>query len=587
MSVIADALPLAPTRRLAARLPILPERALRALGNYRPGGFLDQLKIFFPDGAPEDFELSGRLREVSVRAHGGAPGITSANGEIFLDRQKGYVRIAAGQSPVSLEFPQLFGGAWSFPAIEGDVAWQLDGAITRVFSDGVRMRYGEATELDGAFDLRMDREGEDNLGLRVSVKNGNAGMLADFVPVKAVNQGLYDWLTTAILEADITSGTFFGHGQIGSDAPKGSFVTSMIYEFDQASVRYDDAWPVVTGARGNVRVHNGDTLVRLEAGRTGGLDLASGTVRVIPSDQGTRIRVDASALAPGESVGYWMENSPLGDMAGTEAQKLQYGGQYQLDLGIDLPMGSDQLPVVEASIAVEEGAVSYPAAGLEWQSVRGALTYHSEDGFSGGPLAAEFFGEPVTIAFSKARSGNALSIRQSGSLLVPEVFAKAGLSTDSGFGLQGNVAYSAELDVGAQLTSGIRVRSSLEGLSVDWPEPLSKTASEAAPIRATINPSASGGLGITGDWENRATFDLLWKETGFDLRLGRLYLGPEVLSDIEINALDLDDRWVVNTSSRRAEGRLVIPMSGETVKADFQVLRLVRSETPVRSPKNY
>lgn len=114
-----------------------------------------------------------------------------------------------------------------------------------------------------------------------------------------------------------------------------------------------------------------------------------------------------------------------------------------------------------------------------------------------------------------------------------------------------------------------------------------KTASEAAPIRATINPSASGGLGITGDWENRATFDLLWKETGFDLRLGRLYLGPEVLSDIEINALDLDDRWVVNTSSRRAEGRLVIPMSGETVKADFQVLRLVRSETPVRSPKNY
>ena len=223
--------------------------------------------------------------------------------------------------------------------------------------------------------------------------------------------------------------------------------------------------------------------------------------------------MDASARVRGESVSYWMENSPLGDMAGTEAQKLQYRGQYQLDLGIDLPLGSDQLPVVEASIDVEEGAVSYPAAGLEWQSVRGALTYHSEDGFSGGPLAAEFFGEPVTIAFSKARAGNALSIRQSGSLRVPEVFAKAGLSTDSGFGLQGNVAYSAELDVGAQSTSGIRVRSSLEGLSVDWPEPLSKTASEAAPLRATINPSASGGLGITGDWENRATFDLLWKET--------------------------------------------------------------------------
>ena len=580
MSVIADALPLAPTRRLAARLPLLPERALRALQDYRPGGFLDQLRIFFPEGAPEDFQLSGRLRDVSVRAHGGAPGVTSVNGDIALDRQRGYVRIAAGESPVSLDFPQLFGGAWSFPVLEGEVAWLLDGAITRVFSDGVRMRYGEATELDGAFDLRMDREGEDNLGLKVSVKNGNADMLADFVPVKAVNPGLYDWLTTAILEADITSGTFFGHGQIGFGAPRGSFVTSMIYEFDQASVRYDDAWPEVTGARGSVRVHNGDTLVRLEAGQTGGLDLDPGTVRVEPSDQGTRIRVDTSARVPGESVGFWMENSPLGDMAGTEAQKLEYGGEYQLDLGIDLPLGAEQPPVVEAKIAAQEGTVSYPSAGLAWRSVQGELTYHSENGFSGGPLTAEFFDEPVTIAFSKSRAGNALTIRQSGTLPVPGVFEQAGLETSSGFGLQGNVTYTADLDVGSDSTSGIRVRSTLEGLAVDWPEPLSKTADEAAPLRATINPSAAGGLGITGDWENRATFDLLWKETGFDLRLGRLHLGPQVLNDIDINALDLGDRWVVTTSSQRAEGRLTIPQNGDTVKADFQVLRLVRSETP-------
>jgi len=580
ISVIADALPLAPTRRLVARLPILPERALRALRNYRPGGFLDQLKIYLPDESPEDFELSGRLRDVRVRAHRGAPGVTSVNGDIFLDRHKGYVRLAAGETPVSLEFPELFGSAWVFPELEGDVAWQLDGAITRVFSDGVRMRYGEATELEGAFDLRMDREGEDNLGLKVSMKNGNAGMLADFVPVKVVNPGLYDWLTTAILEADITSGTFFGHGQIGSGAPRGSFVTSMVYEFDQASVRYDEAWPEVTEARGSVRVHNGDTLVSLDAGQSGGLNLDRGVVRVIPSDQGTRIRVDTSALVPGESVGYWMENSPLGDMAGSEVQKLQYAGQYQLDLGIDLPLGSEQPPVVEANIAVEDGSVAYPAAGLAWQSVRGELTYHNEGGFSGGPLAAEFFGEPVSIALSKARAGNALSIRQSGSLLVPEVFARAGLSTDSGFGLQGKLAYTAELDVGAQSTSGIRVRSSLEGLAVDWPEPLSKTASEAAPLRATINPSASGGLGISGNWENRAAFDLLWKETGFDLSLGRLYLGTQVLNDIDINVLDLGDRWVVTTSSQRAEGRLVFPRNGDTVKADFEVLRLVRSETP-------
>ncbi|MAZ06810.1 MAG: hypothetical protein CME81_10550 [Halomonas sp.] len=586
MSVIADALPLAPTRRLASRLPILPEPALRALRNYRPGGFLDQLEVYLPDQSPEKFELSGRLRDASVRAYGGAPGVTSVNGTIFLDRNSGYVRVATGEAPVSLEFPELFGGAWSFPALEGQIAWQLDGPITRVFSDSVRMVYNESTEIEGAFDLKLDREGEDNLGLRVSLKNGTAGMLADFVPVKVVNPGLYEWLTTAILEADITSGVYYGHGQIGPDAPRGTFVSSMGFQFDQATVRYDENWPEVRSARGRVEVHNGNTLVSLDAGKTGGLNLNPSSVRVIPGEN-ARVRVDVSARVPGESLGYWMDNSPLGEMAGREARKLQYGGQYQLVLGIDLPLGSGQAPVVEANIAVADGSVVYPSAGLAWEDVHGELTYHSEDGFSGGPLAAKFFGEPVTMAFSRARSGAALSVSQSGELPVPGVFASAGLSAKAGLGLQGRVSYIAELDMGVDSTSGIRVRSSLEGLAVEWPEPLSKPAGEAAPLRAVIKPSAAGGLSITGEWENRLAFDLLWKKTGFDLRLDHIYLGNQLLTDIDINALDLGDRWVVKTDSKRARGQVLIPDNGDTIMADFEVLRLMRGEGTAKEPADF
>ncbi|MBC7185065.1 MAG: hypothetical protein H5U30_16025, partial [Marinobacter sp.] len=316
LSIIADALPLAPTRRLAARLPILPELALRALRNYRPGGFLDRFELYLPDQAPENFELSGQLRDVSVRAYGGAPGLASVNGTLYLDRDNGYVQVVSGETPLHLDFPQLFASPWTFPVIEGMVAWQLDGPVTRVFSDSVRMVYNEDTELESAFDLKLDREGEDNLGLRVSLTNGTAAMLEDFVPVKAVDPGLYDWLTTAIREADISSGTYFGHGQIGSDAPMGSFVSSMFYEFDQATVRYVEDWPEVSSARGRVEVHNGKTLVQLEGGETGGLNLDSGTVRVIPGENGTSVRVDVSALVPGDSVDYWMQNSPLGEMAG-------------------------------------------------------------------------------------------------------------------------------------------------------------------------------------------------------------------------------------------------------------------------------
>lgn len=585
ITVIADAFPLAPTRRLVAALPILPDAATRALRNYRPGGFLDDLELYLPDQAPASFRLSGHLRDVRVRAYGGAPGVDGLQGDLAMDRDSGRVRVAAGAEPVSLVFPQLFQGPWSFQTFEGEVGWSLDGDITRVFSDGIRMLYNEDTRLDGAFELRMDRQGEDNLGLRIGVENGQAEMLADFVPNRIVSPGLYDWLTTAISEADITSGTYYGHGQIGSDAPSGSFVSSMVFRFEQASVRYQEDWPEVTGASGQVYVHNGDTLVELEAGSTGGLTLKPSKVRVVPERGQTRIRVDASASVPGEAVDFWLRQSPLGEMAGTEVRKLDFAGQYALDLGIDLPLNTDTPPVVDARIAASSGAVTYASAGLSWRNIRGRLGYHSERGFTGGPLNATFFGEPVAIAFSRARSGDALTIRQSGVLQMPGVLERAGLSGDTGFGLKGTLPYTAELEVGVESSSGIRVRSSLEGLAVDWPEPLSKQPEEVAPLQATINPTAQGGIGITGDWENRMTFDLLRTDSGFDLGLDRLHLGAEILRDIEINALDLGDRWVVTTRSPRARGRLVFPDSEEPVIADFEMLRLIRGNNTGREPR--
>lgn len=585
ISVIADAFPLAPTRRLLAALPILPEQATRALRNYRPGGFLDRLELYLPDQAAEDFRLSGQLRDVRVRAHGGAPGVTGLYGQLAIERGSGSVRLAAGESPVTLSFPQLFQGPWAFPGIDGEVAWHLDGDITRVYSRGIHMQYGESTRLEGAFELRMDRGGEDNLSLKIGVEDGTADMLADFVPMKVVSPALYQWLTTAIQQADITSGTYYGHGQIGFGAPPGSFVSSMVYKFENASVRYDSDWPAVTGARGRVRVHNGDTRVELEAGVTGGLNLEPSFVRVIPAETGTRIQVEASAPVPGEAIDYWLDNSPLGAMAGSEVRNLSFAGQYELDLGIDLPLDGSTTPVVQANVAVADGSVSYPSAGLRWQRVRGELGYHSERGFSRGPLNAIFFDEPVTIAFSRSEDGEALSIRQNGVLSVPAVMTNAGLPEGAGYGLQGRLPYTAELEVGAESTSGIRVRSSLEGLAVDWPEPLGKSTEATAPLTATINPAAPGGLGIAGEWQDRMVFDLLWKDDGFDLQLDRLRLGTETLTEIDISALDLGDRWVVTTDSPRARGRVVVPAGNEPIIADLERLRLVRDAAPARETR--
>ncbi|RBW48319.1 YhdP family protein [Marinobacter sp. F3R11] len=604
ITITADALPLNPLRNLVGALPLLPDVAAEALEHYQPSGFLDDMKISVPGKGENSFEFSGKLRDAGAVAYQGAPAVSGVNGFIYVDQSTGYVMVRSGEEPVTLAFPELFGSVWSMSEVDASVAWKLDGPVTRVYADDIRMSYrngeNDSTRLTGAFDLKLDRQGEDNLGLRVAVENGDASMLGAFVPEKVVDDRLYEWLTTAIQKADITSGVYYGHGQIGRDAPSGSFVSSMWYEFGNGTVLYDEQWPEVTEARGRVSIQNGETLVSLESGKTGGLLLNPGTVAVIPGDEGALVRVDVSAPVPGDSIAFWMANSPFGDIAGPQAASLKYGGDYELDLDIDLPLAGAGDVVVAAEVSTSNGFIEYSEADLNWEAISGAVKFHSTEGFSGPPLDARFLGEPVKVSFSQPPAGNssgkrALTIRQTGSLSVPEALRQTGLldsdtehnggAEEGGYGLKGRTGYSAELNVAEEARSRIVVRSSLEGLAIDWPGPFSKKPEEISPLVAEINPEAASGISIKGSWEDRAIFDLLLKSSGVELTFSKLYLGEEILSDIHLEALELADRWIVTTRSERAVGRVVFPDDDRPITANFEVLRLTRdnsagTETP-------
>jgi uncharacterized protein YhdP len=581
--LIADGVPLAPIRGLLHSLPLLPAAANQALEQYRPSGYLDDVILALPED-PADFQLSGRLRDVSVEAARGAPAARGLDGQIGMTAHSGHVTLDTS-GPAYLGFPGLFTSDWLLDAITGTVSWEMVGPITRVFADDLRFIYADRTTLTGAFDLRLDRFGEDNLGLRVGVENGDASMLAAFVPAKVVAPELYQWLTTAIGEADITAGQYYGHGRIDSGAPRGSFVSSMWFEFDRGVVRYDERWPEVQNVRGRVEVQNADTLVTLDQGLTGGLELRSGVVRVLPGEGGgpTRVLVDAQADVPGESVSFWMTETPLGEMAGMAATELDYQGLYGLDLSIDLPLGDGGQTAVNARVATSGAEVSYPAAGLSWTGIEGEVRYNTRLGFSGEPLTAEFFGQPVAVAFKQVKqgpsgSGTALSIRQTGRLPLPVFLHQFGLPEASALGMSGSMDYSAELNVAAERASRITVTSDLRGLALDWPRPLGKAETDEARLSALIDPTVNEGVRITGDWQGRMAFDLLWKASGFDLGLSELNLAGHSLRNIRVSALDLGDRWVFNTESDRVQGRVMVPGQG-TIQADLQRLSLMRSDT--------
>ena len=523
LTIVADHAPVEPLWRLASALQLTPPVAAKALNHYQPSGHLRDVRLRIPSGPAVRFDMVSRLADVSVEAFGGAPGARSLNGILTVNESGGQVDVDTRK--LELGFPRLFAHAWAMDSLKTSVHWSISDQGVRVFSDQVNMVYQQNTRISGAFDLNLEAAGEDSLGLRVQVRNGNADMLAGFVPVHAVNADLYRWLTTRIPQATITQGVYYGQGRIGHNAPPGSFTSSMQYQFSDATVRYDDQWPAITGASGLVAVHNRNARVHLNEGQTGGVVLAPTDVTVAPDGDSSVVAIDTSAGFDGAMINQWLQDTPLAGMAGKAGQSIRFGGQYQLDLGLKIPLAPDKDMAVDAGFRAINGQIDYPGADLTWTGVSGTLAYSSDKGFTEDTLKARFMGQPVKVGFAMAGKGKRLQLTQTGKMAVDRLLAKAAVSNPGSVGVSGAFDYQARLAVSPDTASTLKLTTGLTGMAIDWPAPLAKSADETTPLTATLDWSADGRIDLTTNWRHRVAARARWSKGAF--RRGQVALGGD------------------------------------------------------------
>lgn len=513
--------PVGPLVHMAVVSNLLPARAEHELSGLQPKGRLPAIGVDIPLNQPDEFEVSATLDGVSIQPHRGAPGGENLQGELWMSRHGGRVR-AQGELMV-LNLPELFAGPLTFSRADADVAWRLDGGITRVFARDITATYGEDTRVKGAFDLRLDRYGEDNLGLKIAVENGEVSMLPAVLPKGELDPELYTWLTTAITDGQVVSGVFFGHGQIGDDTPRFSFSTAMKYRFRDASMVYDPQWPAVTDASGTVTIHNGDTRVVLDQASTGGLQLGRGEVRVVPGDAAPTVYVDASARFGGQHARYWLSETPLGDLAGTAGQVVSLGGDYDLDLSLGVPLASGQAVSVDASLRTGNGSLHYPPADLRWQAINGGLRYSTRDGFSDDALSARFLEQPVRVRFRADPSRGALTVIQTGQTDLASLARELMPQGQEIPGVSGSLPYTARLDFVPDGDARLAVTANTSALQSQWPPPLSSALDVGDTAEALLRWPEGDKLLLEAHWGGRIAAALEWRDDTF--RGGQVVIG--------------------------------------------------------------
>ncbi|MEP6223379.1 AsmA-like C-terminal region-containing protein, partial [Marinobacter sp.] len=308
-------------------------------------------------------------------------------------------------------------------------------------------------------------------------------------------------------------------------------------------------------------------------------ELEPGEVRVVPEGEGIQLYVDASAPVPGSALAFWMDNSPLGELAGEAGRSITLDGDFHLDLGLGLPLVSDAPPTIKASVRADSGTLTYPEADLQWTQVNGELGFSSDEGFSENPLQAHFMGAPVTVLMRRSENAQSLNIRQYGRLDVRQLLDRTELPDSMDMGLSGDIGYQATLDVSPDTASAVTLYSDLAGLSVDWPDPLAKGIDDEAPLRVTVTPRQESGVDLSVDWQDRANLDMTWQAGMVDIALNELVLGDRQLTNMTVSARQSDSEWLVTADSEWTSGRVVWPRDDQPVSVDLERLTLYRSDS--------
>lgn len=638
---------LAALAALGQRLPLGP-RLHRALQIYAPQGQVEQLQARWQGAweAPGVFDARGRLSKLDVASHPqlqplaedaapageiGSPGVRGLTLDFDLNQDGGRASVLVQQG--HLELP----GVFEQPRVELDqlaaeLQWRRQGDQTRLQISNARFANAQA---QGEFQLTWQtgtgaRRLPGELDLQGSFSRAELAALHRYLP-QAIPAEVRSYLREALPQGRASGARFKVKGDL-HDFPfhqsgQGEFrITAQVQDtrfvYVPASLQPagQPAWPALNELRGDLQIDRSSLQLRNIGARVDGvpqLRIVKGEARIPDMMQGVRVQTDLQLGGPlDELLTGLVRASPLDVMIGGVLRQARATGNAEVQLGLDLPLQDLERSAVRGQVKLAGNELLLAPRLPRLTRARGTV-YFSEQGFAlagvqGRLLGGDVRAEGGTIALPGAEAGGVPRLRVQGTLTAQGLRQESQLGAAAALArrMSGSTGYTAEFGL-RQGVPEFQFNSSLQGLALDLPAPLSKPAEAVLPLRlqaALIGAEAARAETATpARRQDLLRFDLgrlasvryvrehgdgavrvLRGAIGVGLAAGESVPLPDegVVAQVQFDALDLDAwRQAAATPAEPAAGGVVVPVAlqdylptsvivqGQTLQVGGQTLR--------------
>lgn len=481
----------------AGMLPLTPLALRQWLLDAQPTGELlqPQLALRWNAGKIDGFTAHADFRDVGLQPQGSMPGAAGLAGSLQADQKGGRLTLDAGAG--KLRFANLFREPLPFQRLQGETFWQLTERGWKAEAPLIKI-HNQDGQAQARLHLFADGQGLPFIDLRAQVTNGSSDQISRYLPVTILPKSVLDWLDGAGIHGRVPRADVMLFGRLDEfpyTENNGLFLVQA--DFTDTGLDYRADWPPVEAASGQLRFIGRSMGIRIDSGQIHGADIQHANARIDQLGQDPLL-IDGQVQGGGQQLLGFLSDSPLGGKLREQLASMRLSGTHQVELGLRIPLQPDPEVQARGSIQLNNASYQVPKWNLTLDRLQG-LVHFTERGVTAQSVSGRYREVPIALSADTIQHTGHERIRINGRLRAPPAVL---LSESPPPGLEGVADWDMQLLLPAfqsplpsrEPLLKLLVASDLQGIAVDLPAPLGKSAAEQRPLQLSI-PIRETGTG--------------------------------------------------------------------------------------------
>lgn len=363
---------------------------------------------------------------------------------------------------------------------EQNISWQVDLNYCQV----------QNQDISAIGRLRMaSNDGKPEVDINVAMERGDVSRFGDYWPENIMKERSLQWLRRSLLSGQITNGRFSMVGDMDDFPFKNNRGRLQgIAPVDGLNVSYLDEWPQVRDGQATAEFEGPGMYIEGRIGKIADTSVDNVVVTIGDFKKPMLdVRYQTKTVLP-ELIGF-IERTPLLDGLALDPDQFEFAGQASINGHIQAPMGdSTERLQLSGALQLQSNQFTDLSSAIVLDEITGVLNY-DRDGLVATDLSSVYRDYPVSLSIaSDWDAEEVFRAELQGDLPVATVIPEALLEREPLFKhATGSSQWDISLSVASVADSEDRqtwleINSALEGVAIDLPDPMQKTAGQSWPL---------------------------------------------------------------------------------------------------------